>query len=140
VSETGLQRTLALAAVALLAVLGALALARAVRDDDEPTEAIQPAPTWYESLAGTYRLDPENRRTACGYPADDETAGVSHPVLPCGAKVIIDFDEQVVLTQVVDRGTGAPGREFELTSALASRLGLRGVQPIRWTYAVRESS
>jgi hypothetical protein len=36
---------------------------------------------------------------------------------------------------VVDRGPLAPGYEFELTPALAERLGLTGVQKIRWSFA-----
>jgi hypothetical protein len=56
-------------------------------------------------------------------------------VLPCGAKVVIRFDGQDVLTQVVDRGAGLPGREFDLTPALAKRIGLTGVQPIEWRFA-----
>jgi hypothetical protein len=40
-----------------------------------------------------------------------------------------------VLTQVIDRASGVPGREFDVTAALARRIGLRGVQPIRWRFA-----
>jgi hypothetical protein len=40
-----------------------------------------------------------------------------------------------VLTQVIDHGPFVPGREFELTDALAKELGLVGVQSIRWSYA-----
>ena len=40
-----------------------------------------------------------------------------------------------VLTQVVDRGPYVPGRQFDLTDALARRLGLRGVQVVHWSYA-----
>jgi rare lipoprotein A (peptidoglycan hydrolase) len=40
-----------------------------------------------------------------------------------------------VFTSVVDRGPFAPGREFEVTPALADLLGLSGVQTIRWSFA-----
>jgi hypothetical protein len=40
-----------------------------------------------------------------------------------------------VLTEVVDRGTGVPGREFDVTAPLARRLGLRGTQPVQWRFA-----
>jgi rare lipoprotein A (peptidoglycan hydrolase) len=40
-----------------------------------------------------------------------------------------------VLVQVIDRGPYVPGRQFDLTDALARRLGLRGVQQIHWSYA-----
>jgi hypothetical protein len=59
-------------------------------------------------------------------------------VLPCGAKIIIRFEGTDVLTQVIDRGTGVPGREFDLTAELARRIGLRGVQPVRWRFAGAE--
>jgi len=56
-------------------------------------------------------------------------------VLPCGARIYISYGGTDVLTQIVDRGPYVPGREFDLTDALARRLGLRGVQNIRWSYA-----
>jgi rare lipoprotein A (peptidoglycan hydrolase) len=40
-----------------------------------------------------------------------------------------------VLTQVIDRGPYVPGRQFDLTDALAVKLGVRGVQQITWAYA-----
>ena len=40
-----------------------------------------------------------------------------------------------VLTQVVDRGPYEPGRAFDVTDALARRLGLQGVQRVHWSYA-----
>jgi len=36
---------------------------------------------------------------------------------------------------VIDRGPYTQGREFDLTDALARRVGLRGVQEIHWSYA-----
>ena len=45
-----------------------------------------------------------------------------------------------MLTQVVDRGAGLPGREFDLTPALAKRIGLTGVQPIDWRFANRSDT
>ena len=64
-----------------------------------------------------------------------KTAGVAHPVLPCGAKIYINFDGKQVLTQVIDRGHTAPGRKFDVTQALAKLLGLQGTQTIRWRFA-----
>jgi hypothetical protein len=40
-----------------------------------------------------------------------------------------------VLTQVIDRGPNAPGREFNVTKALADEIGLHGTERIRWSYA-----
>ena len=39
-----------------------------------------------------------------------------------------------VLTQVIDHGPHGPGRQFDLTEALARRLGLSGVQRVEWSY------
>jgi hypothetical protein len=127
--------------VTLLTVVGVLAIAAAV-DEPEPQAAVErsvPAPGggWYETLAAPYRLDTTARRTVCGHRARPRTLGVAHPVLPCGTKLYLSYEDKEVLTQVIDRGTGRPGREFELTAALARELELAGVQPIRWRYAAR---
>jgi len=50
-------------------------------------------------------------------------------------KLYITYQGIHVLTQVIDRGPYVSGREFDLTEALADRLGLTGVQRIRWSYA-----
>jgi rare lipoprotein A (peptidoglycan hydrolase) len=50
-------------------------------------------------------------------------------------KIYLTYDGRRVLTQVIDRGPSVPGRQFELTEALAHRLGLVGVQRIAWSYA-----
>ena len=134
-TRTLAQRELALAAIALLAIVAAVALASAVRGSGDEDDVPGPVGTWYDALAGAYRLDADEGRTECGYRATSELPGVAHPVLPCGAKIVIEYDGRQVLTQVVDRGTGVPGRVFDLTAPLASELGLRGVQEIRWAYA-----
>ena len=64
-----------------------------------------------------------------------DTEGVAHPVLPCGARIYVSYHGKHVLTQVIDRGPYVPGRQFDLTDALARRLGLQGVQQIHWSYA-----
>ena len=63
------------------------------------------------------------------------TFGIAHPTLPCGARIFIDYKGQRVLTQVVDRGPYEPGRQFDVTDALARKLGLEGVKPVHWSYA-----
>ena len=128
------RRQLALAVIALLAVVLALALAP-LRGGDGEEEAIpQPVGNWYEATAGIYHFDPATRHTACGYDATPATLGVAHPVLPCGTKIVIEYEDRQVLTQVIDRGTGAARRVFDLTPPLAARLRLRGIQPVRWAY------
>ena len=127
-------RALVLGAIALLAILLGLALTPLGRGSSED-EAPGPVGEWHDAVVGTYRLDPATRQTACGYAASDRTLGIAHPVLPCGAKIVIEYEDQEVLTEVVDRGRPLPGRAFDLTAPLAARLDFRGVQPIRWAYA-----
>jgi rare lipoprotein A (peptidoglycan hydrolase) len=50
-------------------------------------------------------------------------------------KLYITFDGQHVLTEVIDTGPYVPGRQFDLTAALAAKIGLIGVQRIHWSYA-----
>jgi hypothetical protein len=56
-------------------------------------------------------------------------------VLPCGAKIFISYGGTEVLTEVIDSHMNRPGRQFELTEALAQRLGIEGTQQIRWRFA-----
>lgn len=127
-----LQRLIALAAVALLAGVVALAATSAGRDDDSDLPARSGD---YTARAGSRGPGAFGKATACSGVLRADTEGVAHPVLPCGARIYISYGGMDVLTQVVDRGPYVPGREFDLTDALARRLGLRGVQNIRWSYA-----
>ncbi len=131
------QRAIALAAVALLAVVGALALARA-RSDESPAEAQQVTVAetgWYTALAGSRGAPRDAERTTCRRVLTGRSLGVSHPVLPCGAKIVISYGGLEVLTEVIDNGMKRSGRQFELTESLAQRLGIEGTQQIRWRFA-----
>jgi hypothetical protein len=137
------QRQIALAGVALLAIVAALVvLELPIRGEAEREAEARsvPAPLtdWYTALAAPYEFPEEAAETACGLPAAPETLGVAHPVLPCGAKLVIEHEGRYVLTQIIDRGTGAPGREFDVVAPLAHRLGLQGVGQIRWRFAAPE--
>lgn len=130
------QRQIALAAIGLLAVVVGVALVQIVGSDEAGPAAGAVAPgEWQRALAAPYAFPEGAKRTACGHPAGAKTLGVAHPVLPCGAKITLLFEGQEVLTQVVDRGAGVPGREFDLTASLAERIGLTGIQPILWRFA-----
>jgi hypothetical protein len=131
------QREIALAAIALLAVVAAVALTRLARDETSPSSSPATAVEWYRALAAPYSFPAGAKRTACGLPAGGKTLGIAHPVLPCGAKIVIRFEGQDILTQVVDRGAGAPARDFDVTEALAKRIGLTGIEPIEWRFAQR---
>ena len=127
------QREIALAGVALLAAVVALAIALGRPGSDETLP--KPVGAWDTVLAGVRPTGDYGKTTACGTVLSPETNGVSHAVLPCGAKIFVAYGGKTVLTQVIDRGPYVPGRALDLTAPLAARLGLRGVEPVRWAYA-----
>jgi rare lipoprotein A (peptidoglycan hydrolase) len=130
------QRTIALGGVALIAAILALAFGSPeVGGSDDRRRLPQPARTWYRALAAPYGATASRDRTSCGQRLEGGTLGVAHPVLPCGVKIYIAFEGTRVLTEVIDRGPFVPGREFDITKALADEIGLHGTQPIRWTFA-----
>ena len=125
-------RAAILAGIALLGVAIALAVAH---HKDHKASLPAPAGQWYVALAAPYTPSKKEQKSACGVLIGPTTAGVAHPVLPCGAKIYIEFGGKQVLTQVIDRGHTAPGRTFDGTDALAKMLGLEGSQTIRWRFA-----
>ncbi len=131
-----------LAAAVLAAVVG---LAVATRDDTVaqprsalPRAAVSNVSGWYSSLAGVRQRPLAEHVSGCGTLLSPKTLGVDHQVLPCGAKVFVNFHGKTVLTTVVDRGPFSPRFDFEVTPALAELLALTGVQPIRWSFARAE--
>lgn len=133
------RRAAALAAIALVGVVLALAAGSFATADESSETLPKPVPVpgagWYQALAAPYPTSSRRERTACGQRLGPNTFGVAHPVLPCGVKIFIAYQDRTVLTQVVDRGPSAPGRQFDVTRPLARRLGLSGTQQIRWRYA-----
>jgi rare lipoprotein A (peptidoglycan hydrolase) len=125
-------RELALLGIALLAAVAVLAVTESRRDEGHTGPRPEGS---YTALAGSSGPAAFGRRTACGGKLAPATLGVAHPTLPCGARLFVTYDGTTVLTQVVDRGPYTAGRQFDLTDALARKLGLRGVQTIRWSYA-----
>ena len=136
-----LQRTIALAAVALVACVAVLALTgRAAGTSTEPGPEQVPVAGgggWYTALAGSRGAARDAERTTCARILTVRSLGVSHPVLPCGAKIYISYGGAQVLTEVIDTKLKKPGRQFELTEALAQQLGIEGTQQIRWRFATR---
>ena len=133
-----LERQLALGGVALLAVLGALALGRATEAEPParpPFEAPPVAGRWYEAPVGTYGPGLFGRTTDCQVRLARSTRGVAHPVLPCGARIVVSYGGREVDTRVIDKGPFGTRQEFALTQALASDLGLSGVQIVRWRFS-----
>ena len=134
------QRAVWLAGITLIAAIAAVAITRRdVGNNRNLPGAVVGARNQERLLhreGGTIRTDRQTRRrTACGKPFLKTTEGVAHPVLPCGVRLYIRFQGREVLTQVVDRGPNVPGRDLDLTKALANRLDLHGTQTIQWRFA-----
>ena len=139
-SPAFVQRAVWLVGICFVAVIAAVALTR--RSGDNSAKDIPGAvpvlgtkSRYYTGRAAPYLPSAAHPRTACGEAFTDKTEGVAHPVLPCGVRVYIRFHGRVVLTQVIDRGPNVPGRDFDLTKALANRLDLHGAQTIEWRFA-----
>src|SRR5205823_7602110 len=131
------KRTVALAGVALLAALVSLALESPRHRHHARSGLPEPAATWYSALAAPYNPARSRSRTSCGQRLDAKTLGIAHPVLPCGVKIYVSYRGTKVLTQGIDRGLKAPGRELYVTEARAARIGLQGTQRVRCAYARR---
>jgi len=129
------RRQASLAAVALLAGLGALALGRLEGGNGGVGAPGAPAGAsrWQQGLAAPYVVDYVT--TACGVELTPATRGLAHPVLPCGVDLLVAFGDRQVRTEVVDRASGPAGTEFALTEALARDLDLQGTQTIFWRFA-----
>jgi hypothetical protein len=136
-----LQRTIALAAVALVSGVAVLALTGRAADKVDETGPRQVPVAggggWYTALAGSRGGARDAERTTCGLILTGRSLGVSHPVLPCGAKIYVSYGGVEVLTEVIDTKLKQSGRQFELTEALAQQLGIEGTQQIRWRFATR---
>ena len=131
------RRQAALAAVALLAALGALALERTGEDESPVTATPPPAAgvEWEEAVAGIIGSDQYGQTTECEVVLDRNSRGVAHPVLPCGVDLVLEFDGVEVPAEVIARGPFGPGREFDLTQTVADDLGLDETTTIRWRFA-----
>ena len=139
-SPAVLQRAAALGAVALLAAVGALALTShdgSGAADAGPQAVPTPDGGWYSALAASRGVAGDAERTTCRRILTGRSLGVTHPTLPCGAKIFLRYGETEVLTEVIDTKLTETGRQFELTEALARRLALEGTQEIEWRFASR---
>ena len=129
------RRAAALAAVALVAI----AVALAVEHRTQHTSKLPaPAGNWYTALAAPsipVAKSANQKKSACGVAIASSTIGVGNQELPCGVKLYVEYRGKQVLTQVIDRGHTVPGREFDLTQALAKLLRLQGTQTIHWRFA-----
>ena len=133
------QRVVWLAGITLVAAIAAFAITHRNAGSSNELPAgvtvLGAKNGYYTARAAPYGPTASRRRTACGTPFLKTTEGVAHPVLPCGVKLYIRFQGREVLTQVVDKGPNVPGRDFDITKALANRLDLHGAQTIQWRFA-----
>ncbi len=70
-------------------------------------------------------------QTACGQTLTPRTKGVAHKTLPCGSKVVLNYNGRFVRTTVIDRGPFANGAKWDLTQATAQALRLQYTDQIR---------
>jgi hypothetical protein len=136
------QRLVVLAAVALLAAVVAIAaVERSTRSSGPLGIASAAAPAgWNRAFAGSRGPVGDAERTTCGQVLTDDSLGVTHPVLPCGAMLVLRNGGRQVLTEVIDNKLVEPGRQLEVTEALAKLLRLEGTQEIQWRFATEASS
>jgi predicted RNA-binding Zn-ribbon protein involved in translation (DUF1610 family) len=131
------QRLLVLAAVALLAAVASVAIV-SQRGTNESAAALTSAPApagWNVAFAGSRGPTGDAQRTTCGQVLSPDSLGVTHPVLPCGAKVILRSGNKQVLTEVIDNALVEPGRQLEVTDKLAQLLGIEGTVELEWRFA-----
>jgi predicted RNA-binding Zn-ribbon protein involved in translation (DUF1610 family) len=136
------QRLAMLAAVALLAAVAAMAIV-AQNGSNAGAAALTSAPApagWNIAFAGSRGTTGDAQRTTCGQVLAPQSLGVTHPVLPCGAKVILRSGNKQVLTEVIDNALVEPGRQLEVTDALAKMLGIDGTVELEWRFATNNGS
>jgi rare lipoprotein A len=78
------------------------------------------------AIASWYGPGLFGRPLGCGGTLRAGSLGVANKTLPCGTKLTIRHGGRTVRVPVIDRGPYVGGREFDLTSATASRLHFRG--------------
>ena len=131
-----------LAAVTLLAAVAVMAIV-AQNGSNAGAAALTSAPApagWNIAFAGSRGATGDAQRTTCGQVLAPQSLGVTHPVLPCGAKVILRSGNKQVLTEVIDNALVEPGRQLEVTDALAKMLGIDGTVELEWRFATASGS
>jgi hypothetical protein len=126
------RRQAALAGVALVGALGAIALSR-LGDDSDAAPPPSAVVEWESARVGVFEPSPDP--TPCGVTVTAETVGIAHPVLPCGAKLLVEHQGRQAQADVVERGPVEAGEAFELSPALAQQLGVPGEATVRWRFS-----
>jgi hypothetical protein len=125
------RRQAALAGVALVGALGAIALSQ-IGDDSDAAPPPAAAVQWDNAIVGVF--EPPREPTSCGVTVTQETVGIVHPVLPCGAKIVVEYQGRSTQADVVERGPVASSLAFDLSPALAAALGVSGPTTVRWRF------
>ncbi len=136
-TESFPQRLVILAGVALISAVSAMAIIEQ-RTSDPGAAALTSAPApagWNTAFAGSRGASGDAQRTTCGQVLAPESLGATHPVLPCGAKVMLRYGDTQILTEVIDNALVEPGRQLEVTEALAGMLALDGTVELEWRFA-----
>ena len=136
-TDSLVQRLVLLGAVALLAAVATLAVVERLPEDGSAafTSAVAPA-GWNTAFAGSRGATGDAQRTTCGQVLGPESLGVTHPVLPCGAKLVLRYGDTQVLTEIIDNNLVEPGRQLEVTEALARTLGIEETVEVEWRFAI----
>jgi hypothetical protein len=131
------QRLVLLGAIALLGGLVALAIVDHRARDDRPAGLVGAAARagWNTAFAGPRGPAGDAQRTTCGQVLAPDSLGVTHPVLPCGVKVVLRHGDRQVLTEIIDNTLVVAGRQLEVTEALGQMLDLEETAEIEWRYA-----
>jgi len=138
------QRLLVLAGVALLAATSALAVVERSAEDPTAADALTSAPApagWNTAFAGSRGAAGDALRTTCGHVLTPESLGLTHPVLPCGARIVLRRSGEQVLTEVIDNALVDPSHQLEVTEALAETLEIPSAETVEleWRFATEAS-
>jgi hypothetical protein len=136
VNGAGAARLLVLAATALIALLAALATERRVDPPVSAPATVLPLDGAWEQ-ATVAPLSADQQPSGCGYALTSETMAVTHPVLPCGIRLVLDVDGRFASVQVAGHLTPSGPASFGLTAALARELAVSGSRQGRWALAAR---
>lgn len=135
----GPSRPAALGLIALVALLAAVATKRRVDPPQlRPAVVLPESGTWQVAVA--VALPAGSLPAGCGLAVTATSLAVSHPVLPCGVRVVLELGETTASVQVAGRAEAPGSAAFGLTPELARVLGvdLRGAaHSVRWALAAR---
>ena len=127
-------RPLALAAVALIAAVAALASEHRIDPPVARPAVIVPLDGAWEQARGA-PLAATAGITGCAFVVTPQTLAVTHPTLPCGLRVVIEFGDAVATVQIAGREPLPRGAAFGLTPALAGYLRVASPRELRWALA-----